>query len=406
VSNGAKGTLPEAVATLAGAKHVATLQRHLAQLRDAYDHGNRRLFYDELVTAYLLAFFNPTLRSLRAIEDAGTLVDAEGHPTHLRKLCRSTMSDAAALFDARLLVPLARQLRARIPDLKRRDGQLAQLLDHVQLVDGSFFNSAADVAWALRDRAGCSKARLDLRLNGSTLLPVRLSVGGKGQSEASRAAGEQVEPGVIYVTDRGFEHFGYVHAVLDGNADLVLRVKTTLNFTPRTQQSLDADDAAAGVLSDRIGRLTGSPHAKPPKQELREIVVFDLRHPDKPLRLVTSLLDLPARVIAQLYRHRWQIELFFRWLKVHAHFAHLVSRSKNGMTLGFHVAVIATLLIYLHSGRPMSKYAYNLLSLVAAGWGTVDAALAVLARREAACARDRTTAAARAARKRAAKTSV
>jgi hypothetical protein len=382
VSNGAKGTLPEAVATLAGAKHVATLQRHLAQLRDAYDHGNRRLFYDELVTAYLLAFFNPTLRSLRAIDDA------------------------AALFDARLLVPIARQLRARIPDLKRRDGQLAQLLDHVQLVDGSFFNSAADVAWALRDRAGCSKARLDLRLNGSTLLPVRLSVGGKGQSEASRAAGEQVEPGVIYVTDRGFEHFGYVHAVLDGNADLVLRVKTTLNFTPRTQQSLDADDAAAGVLSDRIGRLTGSPHAKPPKQELREIVVFDLRHPDKPLRLVTSLLDLPARVIAQLYRHRWQIELFFRWLKVHAHFAHLVSRSKNGMTLGFHVAVIATLLIYLHSGRPMSKYAYNLLSLVAAGWGTVDAALAVLARREAACARDRTTAAARAARKRAAKTSV
>lgn len=311
------------------------------------------------------------------------------------------MSDAAALFDARLLVPLARQLRAKVPELKRRDGQLAQLLDHVQLVDGSLFASAADVAWALRDRAGCSKARLDLRLDGSTLLPVRLSVGGKGQSEGS-VAREAIEPETIYVSDRGFEHFGYVHAVLDGNADLVLRVKTTLNFTAREDQELDDDDAAAGVLSDRVGRLTGSPHCKAPKQELREIVVFDPRNPTKPLRLLTSLLDVPARVIAQLYRHRWQIELFFRWLKVHAHFAHLVSRSKNGMTLGFHVAVIATLLIYLHSGRPMSKYAYNLLSLVAAGWGTLENALAVLARREAECARDRATAAARAARKRAA----
>ena len=207
------------------------------------------------------------------------------------------------------------------------------------------------------------------------------------------------------MSDRGFEHFGYLHAVLDGNADVVLRVKTTLNFTARANQELDDDDAAAGVLCDRIGRLSGSPHCKAPKQELREIVVFDPRNPTKPLRLVTSLLDVPARVVAQLYRHRWQIELFFRWLKVHAHFAHLVSRSKNGMTLGFHVAVIATLLIYRHSGRPMSKYAYNLLSLVAAGWGTVEAALAVLERREAACARDRVTAAARAAaRKRAAKT--
>ena len=95
---------PPRVAALVGAKHVATLQKHLAQLRGAYAHGNRKLFYDELATAYLLAFFNPTLRSLRAIEDAGRF-DAEGQPVHLRKLCRSTMSDAARVFDARLLVP-------------------------------------------------------------------------------------------------------------------------------------------------------------------------------------------------------------------------------------------------------------------------------------------------------------
>ena len=77
------------LATLAGAKHVAVLHKHLRHLRKAYHHGNRRLFYNEVVTAYLLAFFNPTLRSLRAIDDFSS--DAHRHP---RRLCRSTMSDA------------------------------------------------------------------------------------------------------------------------------------------------------------------------------------------------------------------------------------------------------------------------------------------------------------------------
>jgi hypothetical protein len=405
------------VAALAGGKHVQFLHKHLLRLRGAYDHGNRTLFYDELVTAYLLAFFNPTMRSLRAIEDAGRL-DERGRPTRLRKLCRSTMSDANAVMDARLLEPLIGHLRAKLPDLKRKDGQLARLLEQVRIVDGSFFASAATVVWALKNRKGKggkngkgkgggkrdgstpprSKIRLDLHLDGARLLPAGLSVHGKGTSEAASAAAA-VEPGVIYVIDRGFENLTYVAALLDHNADFVGRVKTTLNFTPRQKQTLDADDRAAGVISDRIGRLDGSPHCRATTQELREVLVFDPDHPDKPIRLITSLLDVPAHVIAAPYRWRWQIELFFRWLKVHAHFEHLISRSKNGMTLGFYVAVIATLLIYLHTGRPMSKYAYNLLGLVAAGWGTIEDMLPILEQRERQCRLERE----RVARKRAEK---
>jgi hypothetical protein len=134
------------------------------------------------------------------------------------------------------------------------------------------------------------------------------------------------------------------------------------------------------------------------------VVVFDPDHPDKPIRLLTSLPDLPARVIAALYRWRWQIELFFRWLKVHAHFRHLISHSRNGMTLGFYVAVIAVLLMYLHTGRPMSKYAYNLLALCAQGWGTIQDVLPILEARERECELDRRRQAKRQARRRAEKT--
>jgi hypothetical protein len=385
----------EPLSRLAGAEHAALLQKHLRRLRQAYGHGNRTLFYDELVTAYLLAFFNPTLRSLRTIEDFSS--DAHRHP---RRLCRSTMSDANSLMDARLLEPIIAQLRSRLPDLRRRDGQLARLLGQVQLVDGSLFASAATVAWALRERnctrdggaATHSHVRLDLRLDAATLLPRRLTVNGKGRSEP-QAACVAIEPGVIYVADRGFESFRYVQEMLAANADFVLRITTPVRFESREQAPLDDEDAAAGVMSDRIGRLPGSPHTRAarlvPQQTLREVLVFDANHPDKPIRLLTSLLDVPAQVIALLYRWRWQIELFFRWLKVHAHFAHLISRSKNGMTMGFYVAVIAVLLIYLRTGRPMSKYAFNLLGFVAAGQGTTQNMLSILERRERECERDR-----------------
>ena len=129
-------------------------------------------------------------------------------------------------------------------------------------------------------------------------------------------------------------------------------------------------------------------------------MVFDPKNPDKPIRLITSLLDVPAHLIAQLYQWRWQIELFFRWLKVHANFAHLISHNRNGLTMGFYVAVIAVLLIYLRTGRPMSKYAYNLLGLVAAGWGSVADILPILENRERECELARQ----RLARKRAEKT--
>lgn len=399
------------LATLAGQKQVAMLQKHLRHLRKAYHHGNRTLFYDELVAAYLLAFFNPTLRSLRAIEDFSS--DEHRHP---RRLCRSTMSDANALMDARLLEPIIRHLQARLPQLRRQDGQLARLLAQAQVVDGSFFASAATVTWALRDRKRTTRngqsasvthshVRLDLRINALSLLPTHAQVNGTGRSEAT-AACAAIEPGVIYIADRGLESFRYVQELLAANADFVLRLTATPKFAARENQPLDSDDVAAGVLSDRIGRLTGSPHTRAarivPQQELREVVVFDANNPDKPVRLLTSMIDVPPRVIALLYRWRWQIELFFRWLKVHAHFAHLISRSRNGMTLGFYVAVIAVLLIYLRTGRPMSKYAFNLLSYLAAGCGTMETTLAILERRERECERERQRQKAR----RAAKTSV
>ncbi len=107
------------------------------------------------------------------------------------------------------------------------------------------------------------------------------------------------------------------------------------------------------------------------------------------LRLLTDLLDLPAHVIAELYRQRWQVELFFRWFKVSANFKHLTSHSRNGIALGFHIAVIACLLMCLRTQKPLSSYAYNLLALVGMGMGEVEDIIPLLENRERERQRDR-----------------
>lgn len=105
-------------------------------------------------------------------------------------------------------------------------------------------------------------------------------------------------------------------------------------------------------------------------------------------------------MVGLVYRWRWKIELFFRWLKVHARFEHLTSHSENGVAAGFYIAVIAVLLMYVHTRRPVSKYAYVLLGMVAGGQTTLADITPILERRERECELDRL----RRARKRAEKT--
>jgi hypothetical protein len=378
---------------LLGGKYVPILQDHLARLRAAHPHPNRTLFYDDVAIAYLLAFFTPAIRSLRTMEDFSQTEQMQ-EQLWVDRLPRSTLSDANAVFDPTLLEPIIEELRARLPHLRQTDPKLAELTERVRVVDGSLFTVAADVAWALHQSRANGKPRDTIRLNlqwaAGVGVPEGVTITGKGCSEA-QALLQALEPGLIYVMDRGYVCFELLDRIVHACSDFVLRLRSNNYFiaiensdlTPKSLPLSD-EDRAAGVLSDRIGYLgaDGPRFAPPAGKWLREVTIFDPDKPDKPLRLLTNILDVPAHIIGLLYRWRWKIELFFRWLKVHAHFRHLTSHSKNGVTSGFYIAVIAVLLIYLHTQRPVSKYAYAMLSLVAAGAATLTEIMPILERRE------------------------
>ena len=388
-----------------GGKHVQHLQGHLDHLRAAYDHPNRRLYYDTFVCAHLLAFFNPTLRSTRTIEDFSQLAEVR-EILGIDCIFRNTFSEGSKLFDSKLLLPLIRDLRSRIPDLRQGDRQLHTILQKIVAADGSFFNIAADVAWALhhtkRNGQKQGQIRLDFQLDVLRWVPQHVAVSGQTRGSETAAQKQMLEGGVIYLVDRNYVDFEFLEAVLAAQSDFVLRTRANApNFVVERELPLSDLDREHGVLSDRLGHLPGSPRhtPSPPSQRLRELVIVD-PSTGKPIRILTSLLELPAHIIGLLYRHRWQIELFFRWLKVCACFRHLISHNVNGLSVQFYVAVIGTLLMYAHSGRRPSKYAYSLLSCVAGGQARLEEIVPILERRE----RERELARARLARKKAAKT--
>lgn len=377
---------PPKVRELSGRKQLALLLRHRKRLRQAYHHGNRTLFMDSVLTAHLLAFFNPILRSLRTIEDFSLTEEAQ-EELDIEKVCRSTLSDAHRVMDSDLLEPLIEDLRQRLPGLPQADGKLSQLLRRLRLVDGSFFAVSADVAWALRKRKPCSDSlddrlvRLDLQMCCQSGVPECIEINGWGTSEVAAAA-RHIDPGVVYVADRGIFSFDWLMQMIEAQADFLLRIKTSQKTRVIRQNPLTPADLAAGVLSDCIVILEGGPQHQAPQQELREIRIADASHPGHIVRILTNLLEIEAHLAGEVYRHRWQIELFFRWLKVHAHFRHLISHSRNGVLLSFYVAVIGVLLLYLHTGRKPSKYAYNMLCLVAGGSARLDEIIPILERRE------------------------
>ena len=388
---------------LVGVEFVQLIQGHLHALHSHHAHPNRTLHYDELLTALLLAFYEPADRSLRLIDD---LSDSEQARAFLPdgRTPRSTMSDALASFDPKALEPIVASLMKRLPALSRGDGDLHALLKRIIAADGSLFTVPADVLWAIALTRSNGKVgrqiRLNLQLDVLHFMPTGFDLSGAGDGSETAAFARNLVADVIYLFDRGFVDFKFLHAVLDVGSDFVVRLKSDTKFVVLEERPLTEQDKADGILSDRIGHVPGS--AGCPgfgHRRFREVVVWDGRN-RKEVRLLTTLLDVPARTVGQLYRHRWMIELFFRWLKCVAKLEHLFSHNSNGIAIQLHVAVIAVLLTYLRTGQRPGVYEFHCLSWVARGVMTVADMQRVLARRQ----RERDLAKARRLAKSAAKT--
>lgn len=347
-----------------------------------------------LLALLLSAAFDPAARSLRTMDDL-SLCPAIQAVAGVPRVARSTLGDAMAKFDPAALDPILQALKTQLPQLHRFDPHTAQLVGKILAGDGSWFNLAGQVDHALHCARGNKgqqcRVRFNLQLNVDSFCPDSFDVSGKADGSEAAAFARNIQPDSIYLVDRNFVSFSFLNAVLSGRSRFVLRLKKKVHFAVRETRAPGEEDREHNVLRDELGTLAGPTSqgnqdaracsARPPVQTLRRVTVFD-GVKQQELELLTDLLDVPAFVVGALYRLRWQIELYFRWLKVLAGFNHLISQSENGVRMQFYIGVLMALLIHVQTGRRLSKYALTWVGWLASGRGTPQGMAEALARHE------------------------
>jgi len=372
---------------LGGAKYLRIVRDLLAPLRCHRDCANRRLHYDEYVQYELLHFFTPVVTSMRGLQQVSEF-DRVHRKLNLPRFSLGAFSEAGGRFDPELLKPVIRALGAQLSPT-HPDPRLASLDRTPMAVDGSLIDAVPTMAWALWLDAEHRAAKLHLEFDLVKQAPADATVT-HGNGDERTVLRENLRAGNLYVSDRGYADYGLLADILDAGSSFVARLRHDAVYEVLEERPVSASARAVGIEQDVIVKLgsASAPELHDRKIRLIRIHVHNpdsvlgrprtsrpkytkgLRKPsgDYTILLATDQLDLDTELLADLYRNRWQIELFFRWLKKILNIEHLLSRNHNGLTIMLYCALIASLLIALWTGRKPSKRAYELICFYFLGW--------------------------------------
>jgi len=310
--------------------------------RHGGDVGVRTLSCAEQFRA--MAFAQLTWReSLRDIEvslsaNAGKLY-AMGFRSAVR---RSTLADANESRDWRIWSDLAAVLIRRARKLYLGDSVLGVELDNtVYALDSSTIDLCLSLfSWApFQSTKAAIKLHTLLDLRGA--IPAFIHISDGKLHDVNVLDMLVLEPGAFYVMDRGYLDFQRLHAMTQAGAFFVTRAKSPMDS--RRVYSAPTD-RSTGIISDQQVMLDGHYSAKKYPQHLRRIRFKDLES-GKTLIFLTNHMALPALTIAALYKSRWQVELFFKWIKQHLRIKHFMGNSENAVKTQVWCAVATYVLI-------------------------------------------------------------
>lgn len=301
------------------------------------DRRVRRLTTKSQFLALLFAQLSGAT-SLREIE-AG-LSSHEARLYHLggRSVARATLADANAKRPSALFAELFSLMAARAGRRTRRHvGDTLRVLDATRVQVSSLYGGWADMV------GGKKAIKLHVCYDPHADAPLAMTLTGQKTNDIVPARAVEIVPGVTYVFDLAYYDFAWWAQIDRHGARFVTRLKSNTLVSIVTEQP---GDEAAGILSDRTGFLPqrlGSSRRNPFQDPVREIIVRI--GTGKLIRLVTNDLDAPANEIADLYKQRWQIELFFKWIKQNLKIRHFLGTSENAVRIHVCVALIAYLLL-------------------------------------------------------------
>src|SRR5690348_1286111 len=366
-------------------KYLDSVLPLLERLRDvgcARDRaGNRELKMPQYVATVVLAFFNPTLASLRGLQQASGLNRVK-RKVGGGRLSLGALSEAGRVFDPAQMEGILQELLAQLPGAPP-DAHLSELRHRLTAVDGTLLRALPQITQACYATRRDQGWKLHTHFDVGRGIPTRMiltDASCRGDSSESAVLRRHLESDHCYLLDRGYEEFALFNAINDVGSSYVARLRPGRQFVPTDVRPLSEAARSAGVVEDAVGKLgSDRSRAAPIDHRVRRIVLLVPWSPSrsgkpktstvKPasglveLVLVTNLCDVPAEIITVLYRYRWTIELFFRFFKHTLGCQHLLCEHPRGIQIQAYCALIACLLIGLIAGRKPSKRTFEMICL-------------------------------------------
>ena len=327
-------------------------------------HGNYKVKSFSCWDQFLcLAFAQLTYReSLRDIEACLRAAGRKLYHMGIRgKVSRNTLAHANEVRDWRIYRDFAQVLIRNARELYLNDPLAVELDQTAYALDSTII----DLCLSLFPWAKFRKRKAAVKLH--TLLDLRASIPTTVIVTAGTVHDVNVmdelfwEPGAIYVMDRGYVDFSRLYRMQQDSAFFVTRAKKNFRF-----QRLYSDrvNKSTGLRCDQTVVLHGFYAQKDYPEKLRRIRYFDFQT-NKLLVFLTNNFTLPALTIAQLYRCRWQVELFFKWIKQHLRIKAFYGTSENAVKTQIWIAISVYVLVAITKKRLNLQHSlYSVLQIL------------------------------------------
>ena len=358
------------------------LDGRLPPLAGTWRDPKRQLGQGQYLCFFLFALFNPVVQTVRGICAASKLEKVQRH-LRSQSVSLGSFSEAQHLCNPTLLAGIFEDMSRQVPAPTLKDPR--QQWEQWLAQDSSVFSALPRMKWAVYG-GGCSvegkpnrAVRLHLSFNVISDHPASVRVKPANVCER-KVWKEQWEPGAAYVGDRYYgEDYGLFDLLHRADCRYILRLRDKTLMDVQEELPLSEADSVAGVVRQALVQLGTGRRQRPVR-----VVWVDTPKAGQ-LILVTNLdaQDAPADLVAQIYRRRWQVEGFFRWVKCLLGCGHWLAESQRGVTIQLYLALIGALLMHLHLGRRPNKRMFELLQFHLLGWAELDELIEGLEREKA-----------------------
>jgi hypothetical protein len=322
-----------------------TFQRRVERYKGNYRTKNFSCADHFLCMAFAQLTFRESLRDIEAC--LRSLGNKLYHIGIRGKVSRSTLADANNHRDWRLYADLAQNLIHQARNLYLDEDFGMELDNTVYALDSTTIDLCLSVfTWAAycKDQAG-------IRLH--TLLDLRGPIPSFVEITDAKVHDVEIldilipEAGSFYIMDRGYLSFKRLYALNQASAFFVIRSKNKIHHRRVYSHAIDK---SLGLRSDQIVHLTGKTSTFDYPDKIRRVVIYDQERVNR-LILFTNNFQLPAQTIAQLYKQRWKIELFFKWIKQHLRIKKFFGTSENAVKTQIWIAVCVYVLVAIIKKR-------------------------------------------------------